>query len=143
MTEADSSLIHANTSTLDGARYILTVKNKLNKLHTEGSTEAGTPIVCLRKTESGYYVPCAAVIVTVKESGRFTVDLYPAGRIERVTVSPKAVLWPETFRRVQCEVCGAAETLGGEINERTLEDEGWYLGPTQTLCPDHAEQEVA
>jgi hypothetical protein len=124
-----------NTSTLQGARYVLTVKN-LNKLYTEGSTEANTPIVCLRKNESGYYVPCAAVIVAVKASGRFVIDLYPAGRTERVTVTSKAILWPETFRVVRCDICSAEETLGGEIAEKTLEDEGWYLGPTETTCPD-------
>lgn len=141
MTPAD--LIHSDTSTLDGARYILTVKNKDNRLHTEGATEAGTPILCLRKSGSwGYYVPCAAVIVAVKESGRFVVDLYPAGQTERVTVSPKAILWPETFRVVRCAICSAEESIGGEISEKTLEDEGWYLGPTETLCPDHAESEA-
>lgn len=43
--------------------------------------------------------------------------------------------------RVECDLCSAFEDLGGEINERTLEDSGWYLGPTQTLCPEHAENE--
>ena len=36
---------------------------------------------------------------------------------------------------VQCDCCDNREQLGGEITDRTLEDEGWYLGPTQTLCP--------
>lgn len=144
MTIRNSSinLQTADTSTLEGARFVLAVKNKNNKLHTEGSTEAGTPILCLRKTESGYYVPCAALIVAVKASGRIVVDLYPAGVTERVTVTAKAILWPETFRVVRCEVCSAEESIGGEIIEKTLEDDGWYLGPTETLCPDHAESEV-
>jgi hypothetical protein len=47
----------------------------------------------------------------------------------------------ESETRVECDVCDAAEFICGEVNERTLEGEGWYLGPTQTLCPDHSEQE--
>lgn len=40
--------------------------------------------------------------------------------------------------RVNCAVCDATEEIGGEINERTLEDDGWELGSTENLCPDHA-----
>lgn len=94
---------NANTSTLDGARYVLTVKNETNRLYDKGSLVAGTEVVCLRRNESGYYLPCVAFIVEAKSSGRITVDLY-ADRSERVTVSPKAILWstpPET-----CAECG-------------------------------------
>lgn len=48
----------------------------------------------------------------------------------------------EQFITVQCDICSAEESIGGEINERTLEDEGWYLGPTSTLCSDHSESEA-
>lgn len=44
---------------------------------------------------------------------------------------------------VRCARCDEQATIGGEINEKTLEDEGWYLGPTETLCPAHSESEVA
>lgn len=84
--------MHSDTSTLDGTRYILTVKNQFNRLYASGSIAPGTEVICLRKQESGYYVPCAAFIVEVKPSGRITVDLY-TDRTERVTVSPKAILW--------------------------------------------------
>jgi hypothetical protein len=47
----------------------------------------------------------------------------------------------DSITLVKCDVCDAREELGGEITERTLEDEGWYLGPTETLCPDHSETE--
>jgi hypothetical protein len=82
---------NANTSTLDGARYILTVKNS-NKLLTSGSLDAGTSVLCLRN-DSGYYMPCVATVVAVTPSGRVTVDLY-YDKSERVTVSKKAILWP-------------------------------------------------
>jgi hypothetical protein len=45
---------------------------------------------------------------------------------------------PAAERVVECDVCDNRECIGGEINERTLEDSGWYLGTTQTYCPDHA-----
>ena len=45
---------------------------------------------------------------------------------------------------VSCDVCDATETLGGEINEKTLEGDGWYFGPAHTLCPAHNDEgEVA
>lgn len=88
----NTNVIHSDTSTLDGTRYILTVKNEFNRLYTSGSLTPGTEVICLRKNESGYYLPCAAFIVEVKPSGRITVDLY-TDRTERVTVSPKAILW--------------------------------------------------
>jgi hypothetical protein len=42
---------------------------------------------------------------------------------------------------IKCDVCDALEELESEITERTLEDDGWYLGPTETLCPEHSEME--
>lgn len=45
------------------------------------------------------------------------------------------------FERIECDACSAVEEIGGEINERTLEDEGWELGPNVNYCPDHAEGE--
>jgi hypothetical protein len=46
---------------------------------------------------------------------------------------------PEAFEKtVECDVCDNAEVISGEISERTLEDDGWYLGHTMTYCPDHA-----
>lgn len=41
---------------------------------------------------------------------------------------------------IQCDVCDNTAELGGEVNEKTLEDEGWYLGDISTLCPTHAGQ---
>jgi hypothetical protein len=46
-----------------------------------------------------------------------------------------------TAQIVQCDQCDRREELFGEITERTLTDEGWYLGPTITECPDHNEDE--
>lgn len=80
-----------DTSTLDGARYVLTVKNE-NKFRTSGDLESGTSVICLRRSESGYYVPCVATVVSVTPGGRVAVDLYE-DKSERVTVSQKAILW--------------------------------------------------
>ena len=189
MTKANSN---TDTRTLEGTRYLLTVKNKTNRLYDKGSLVAGTEVICLRKNESGYYMPCVAFVVNSKpqgHNGRITVDLYE-DRSERVSVSPKAILWktePETCAEcglyaprhhkkcgssgmepdeettrsiqcirndhdecircaclchmVECAVCDAKEFIGGEIVHRTLEDDGWYFGATETLCPDHSEQE--
>jgi hypothetical protein len=42
---------------------------------------------------------------------------------------------------VRCDACDARETVEGEITERTLEDDGWYLGHDDyALCPDHNEE---
>lgn len=93
MTKANSN---TDTRTLEGTRYLLTVKNETNRLYDKGSLVAGTEVVCLRKQESGYYVPCVAFVVDSKpqgHNGRITVDLYD-DRSERVTVSSKAILWP-------------------------------------------------
>jgi hypothetical protein len=65
--------LHSDTSTLDGARYILTVKNE-EKLKTEGPLTAGSAVLCLRN-DTGYYMPCVARVVRVTPSGRVTVDL--------------------------------------------------------------------
>lgn len=85
------NLIHTDTSTLDGTRYILTVKND-NKLNATGSLTPETPVICLRRNDFGYYLPAVATVVRVTPSGRVTVDLY-RDRSERVTVSQKAILW--------------------------------------------------
>ena len=42
---------------------------------------------------------------------------------------------------VECYVCDAKEFINGEITMSTLEDTGWYFGDSQTLCPEHSEQE--
>lgn len=105
---------NTDTSTLDGVRYVLTVKNQFNRLYTSGSLADGTEVICLRKNESGYYLPCAAFIVGVKQSGRITVDLY-TDRIERVTVSPKAILWSTPPR---CSRCYAPIVGQGNIGGR-------------------------
>lgn len=42
--------------------------------------------------------------------------------------------------RVKCDTCDAEEFISGEITSKTLEDDGWYLGPTISLCPDHNEE---
>jgi hypothetical protein len=46
--------------------------------------------------------------------------------------------------KVECSVCDAEEEVFGEITEKTLEDEGWYLGAfdlsNSALCPDHNEE---
>jgi hypothetical protein len=55
--------VHSDTSTLDGARYVLTVKNE-RKLKTEGPLTAGSAVLCLRN-DTGYYVPCVATVVSV------------------------------------------------------------------------------
>lgn len=45
-------------------------------------------------------------------------------------------------KSVKCDVCDAREAIFGEITEQTLEDDGWYLSPTENLCPEHAEYDV-
>jgi|KBSSwiS6_1023812.scaffolds.fasta_scaffold00020_37 hypothetical protein len=85
--------LHSDTSTLDGARYILAVKNE-RKLKTEGPLTAGSAVLCLRN-DTGYYVPCVATVVSVTPSGRVTVDLY-TNKSQRVTVTKKAILWQAT-----------------------------------------------
>jgi hypothetical protein len=85
--------VHSDTSTLDGARYVLTIKNE-RKVKTEGPLTAGSAVLCLRN-DTGYYVPCVATIVSAAPSGRVTVDLYTNKR-QRVTVSKKAILWEAT-----------------------------------------------
>lgn len=82
--------LHSDTSTLDGALYILTVKNE-SKLETEGPLTVGSAVLCLRN-DTGYYVPCVATVVRVTPSGRVTVDLY-TNKSQRVTVTKKAILW--------------------------------------------------
>lgn len=82
--------VHSDTSTLDGARYILTVKNE-SKLDTEGPLTVGSAVLCLRN-DTGYYFPCVATVVRVTPSGRVTVDLY-TNKSQRVTVTKKAILW--------------------------------------------------
>jgi hypothetical protein len=42
---------------------------------------------------------------------------------------------------VNCDVCDATETIVGEISERTLTDDGWYIGPRITLCPEHSDND--
>jgi len=42
---------------------------------------------------------------------------------------------------VRCDRCDNREYIGSEVTERTLEDEGWYLGTIETLCPEHSEME--
>jgi uncharacterized protein YlaI len=42
---------------------------------------------------------------------------------------------------VRCDRCDAVEYLGGEIDERTLEGDGWYLGPKSTLCSECNEED--
>ena len=42
---------------------------------------------------------------------------------------------------IECDVCDAREELYSEVTERTLEDEGWYLGDVSILCPEHSEAE--
>jgi len=107
MTKADSN---TDTRTLEGARYVLTVKNKDNPLYDKGSFAVGAEVVCLRKSASGYYVPCVAFIVNSmpqSHAGRVTVDLYE-DRSERVTVSVKAILWktpPTTKQSLHEKVC--------------------------------------
>ncbi len=86
--------LHSDTSTLDGARYILTVKNE-SKLETEGPLTVGSAVLCLRN-DTGYYVPCVATVVRVTPSGRVTVDLY-TNKSQRVTVTKKAILWEPKF----------------------------------------------
>jgi ribosomal protein L40E len=111
MTKTDSN---TDTRTLEGARYVLTVKNKDNPLYDKGSFAVGAEVVCLRKSESGYYVPCVAFIVNSmpqSHAGRVTVDLYD-DRSERVTVSVKAILWKtplapkQTLHEKVCQQCG-------------------------------------
>lgn len=46
----------------------------------------------------------------------------------------------QSNNKVHCDRCDAVEYLGGEIDERTLEDAGWYLGVSEVLCPEHSEQ---
>ena len=86
--------LHSDTSTLDGARYILTVKNE-SKLETEGPLTVGSAVLCLRN-DTGYYFPCVATVVRVTPSGRVTVDLY-TNKSQRVTVTKKAILWEPKF----------------------------------------------
>jgi hypothetical protein len=69
----------------------------------------------LRVNNSGYYIPCAAFLVAVTPSGRFTVDLWN-DRSERVTA--KAILWPSTGKE-------------GTIEEPAIED-GYY---SCSFCP--------
>ena len=85
--------VHSDTSTLDGARYILAVKNE-SKRDTEGPLTVGSAVLCLRN-DTGYYVPCVATVVSVTPSGRVTVDLY-TNKSQRVTVTKKAILWQAT-----------------------------------------------
>jgi hypothetical protein len=73
-------------------RNVLAYKNN-TKLAVEGACAPNTEILCLRTNSYSYYIPCMAFIVAVTASGRFTVDLWK-DRSERVTVTPKAVLWP-------------------------------------------------
>lgn len=88
--------VHSDTSTLDGARYVLTVKNE-SKLETEGPLTVGSAVLCLRN-DTGYYVPCVATVVSVTPSGRVTVDLYTT-KSKRVTVTKKAILWEARWGR--------------------------------------------
>lgn len=92
---------HADTSTLDGTRYILTVKNEHSRLRTTGSLTPDTEVICLCRNDFGYYMPCVAYVV--KAGKRVTVDLYH-DRSERVTVSLKAILWPNGHNSDQKEM---------------------------------------
>lgn len=47
----------------------------------------------------------------------------------------------EYDEEVRCDQCDAREFIGGEITEQTLEDDGWYLGMREALCPEHSEME--
>jgi hypothetical protein len=42
---------------------------------------------------------------------------------------------------IRCDCCDNREFIGGEITEKTLEGDGWYLGFNEVLCPDHSEME--
>lgn len=155
MTNTDSN---KDTRTLEGARYVLTVENKTNRLYGKGSLVAGTEVMCLRKQESGYYVPCVAFIVEAKSSGRITVDLY-TDRSERVTVSAKAILWP-TDPQV-CEWHGTAcegwfekiavtnpypehQGLAGEMNCWNCFKLLWHRADTlKHLCNDCQQTHIA
>jgi hypothetical protein len=44
---------------------------------------------------------------------------------------------PEPDEIAECDICDNREEMFGEVDSHTLEDAGWYLGPTSTLCPDH------
>jgi hypothetical protein len=46
---------------------------------------------------------------------------------------------PRGKKRVQCGVCDTHVDLRVEIDEHALENDGWYIGPAQTLCPQHVE----
>lgn len=81
-----------STRTLDGARYFLTVKNTIQRYAATGPWTPGTAVLCLRPNSFGIYGPCVATIVKRLPSGRVTVDLW-ANRSDRVTVTPKAILW--------------------------------------------------
>lgn len=94
MKHDNNNLLHADSSTLNGVRYILTEKNQHNRPLTSGSLSPGTEVICLRRNDFGYYLPCVAYVV--KAGKRVTVDLYH-DRSERVTVSLKAILWPDTL----------------------------------------------
>ena len=41
------------------------------------------------------------------------------------------------MKKIKCLVCDAEEFIGGEVDERTLEDDGWYIGENIAYCPDH------
>lgn len=84
--------MNTDPRTLEGARNILTVKNKI-KMQTSGPTAEGTEIRCLRKNNSGYYIPCLAYLGQATVGGKFYVDLWK-DKSERVCVSLKAILWP-------------------------------------------------
>ena len=45
--------------------------------------------------------------------------------------------------RIECDVCDETTFICGEVNERTLEDEGWYLGDISVLCPTHNDEFLA
>jgi hypothetical protein len=82
--------------TLDRVRTILTERNRPPyRMAATGPLTAGAEVRCLRPNGSGYYLPTLAHVVRVTQSGRVTVDLYE-DRSERVTVTTKALLWPDT-----------------------------------------------
>jgi len=80
-----------DSRSLEGTRFILTISNNV-KLLTDGPKAPGTEVRCLRRNSYGYYIPCMAFVVRVKSSGWFVIDLWE-DKSERITVSPKAILW--------------------------------------------------
>jgi hypothetical protein len=47
----------------------------------------------------------------------------------------------EYDEEIRCDRCDSREFICGEITEKTLEDDGWYLGTNEVLCPEHSDME--